>query len=73
MTGMLWLDNSKDPLAKKIERAVAYYQNKYAKTVRTVIIHPQDAEDCTIPGISIHPSRECQRHHLLVSEETVGS
>lgn len=73
MTGMLWFDNSKDPLEKKIERAAAYYQRKYAKTVRTVVIHPQDVEDCTIPGISIHPSGECLRHHLLVSEETVDS
>ena len=36
-----------------------------------VVINPQDAEDSTVPGVTIVPSRECQRHHLLVSEETI--
>ena len=74
MIGMLWFDNSNDQLETKIKRAVAYYQSKYAKVVHTVVVNPMDAEDCTFPGISIHPSRECLRHHLLVSEEeTIGN
>ena len=71
MLFMMWYDNSKDPLTKKIERAAAYYQNKYAKIVRTVVINPQDAEDSTVPGVAIITSTQCQRHHLLVSEETI--
>ena len=73
MIGMLWYDPSPDPLETKIMRAAAYYQSKYAKVVHTVVVNPLDAEDCTFQGISIHPSRECLRHHLLVSEETVDS
>lgn len=73
MLFMLWFDNSKDPLSKKIERAAAYYKRKYAKVVCTVVVHPLDLDDSQIPGVAIVPSRECQRHHLLVSEETVGS
>ena len=73
MISMLWFDNSKEPLTKKIERAAAYYQHKYAKVTRSVVVHPLDLEPCDLPGVTVHPSGECLRHHLLVSEETVGS
>lgn len=73
MTGMLWYDNSKDPLTKKIERAAAYYLSKYGKATNTVVVHPLDVDDSQVPGVAIVPSHECQRHHLLVSEETIGS
>jgi hypothetical protein len=73
MIGMLWFDNSKDPLEKKILRAAAYYLAKYGMDVNTVIVHPLDLDDSQVPGVAIIPSHECQRHHLLVSEETVGS
>ena len=71
MTGMLWYDNSPDPLEKKIFRAQVYYLEKYGKDVNTVIVHPLDLDDSQVPGVAIVPSRECQRHHLLVSEETI--
>ena len=73
MIGMLWFDNSKDPLATKIERAITFYLNKYGGPVNTVVVHPLDLEPCDLPGVTVHPSGECLRHHLLVSEETVGS
>jgi len=73
MIFMLWFDNSKDALEAKIHRAQVYYLEKYGKDVNTVIVHPLDLDDSQVPGVAIVPSRECQRHHLLVSEETVGS
>jgi len=73
MLFMMWYDNSKDPLAKKIERAAAYYLSKYGKAANTIVVHPLDLEPCDLPGVTVHPSGQCLRHHLLVSEETVGS
>lgn len=69
MTGLLWFDNSKDLLAVKIERAAAYYLEKYGKDVNTVLVNPLDMDDSQVHGITIVPSRECQRHHILVSDE----
>jgi hypothetical protein len=46
--GMLWFDNDKqDDLRIKIERAAAYYRNKYGKTPNLCFVHP-----CMIPN---HP------------------
>jgi hypothetical protein len=46
--GMLWFDNDKqDDLRAKIERAAAYYRNKYGKTPNLCFVHP-----CMIPS---HP------------------
>ena len=73
MIGMLWYDNSKDPLTTKIQRAVTFYLDKYGGQVNTIVVNPADVEECDLPGIVIHPNKQCQRHHLLVSEETVGS
>jgi len=73
MLSMLWFDNSKDPLEKKIERAAVYYLEKYGMDVNTVFVNPLDMDDSQVPGVAIVPSRECLRHHLLVSEDTLGS
>ena len=43
--GMLWFDNdNKTDLQLKIERAAAYYRNKYGKTPNLCFVHP-----CMIP------------------------
>ena len=45
--GMLWFDNDKqDDLRVKIERAAAYYRNKYGKTPNLCFVHP-----CMIPPL----------------------
>lgn len=43
--GMLWFDNDKkSDYEVKIERAAAYYRNKYGKTPNLCFVHP-----CMIP------------------------
>jgi len=45
--GMLWFDNdNKSDLQLKIERAAAYYRNKYGKTPNLCFVHP-----CMIPKV----------------------
>lgn len=59
-TGMLWFDNSKDPLEAKIEQARVYYQKKYGQTPNECLVHPSmlttDGTP-TIHGITIKPYR----------------
>lgn len=39
--GMLWFDNDpKAGLSSKVERAAAYYRNKYGKTPNLCYVHP---------------------------------
>ena len=46
--GMLWFDNDKQAdLRAKIERAAAYYRDKYGKTPNLCFVHP-----CMIPNNS---------------------
>jgi hypothetical protein len=58
--GMLWFDN--DPKAEvntKIERAAAYYQNKYGKSPDLVFVHPSMmAPDASAEGGMSQPSGE---------------
>lgn len=39
---MLWYNASKEPLEKKIKKAVAYYQTKYGRAPERVDVCPQE-------------------------------
>lgn len=66
--GMLWYDNSKQPLEIKIKLAAAYYFGKYGKHIRSVCVNPADFAETAIDGIRVVASAYVQRNHLYVLE-----
>ena len=52
--GMLWYDNdTKSDLPVKIERAVAYYREKYGDTPNLCFVHPSMLMEKTLNGLNI--------------------
>lgn len=45
---MLWLDDSKAPIAEKVERARCYYEEKYGKKATRCRVNPRTVagEEC---------------------------
>ena len=72
-TGMLWLDNSKDPLLKKIQKAIQYYQKKYGRKPELCLIHPSILEDGKAPeeieGLVIRPYKYISPGHFWIGIE----
>lgn len=68
MIGMLWFDNSAATLEKKVEKAAAYYQGKYGKTARVVMVNPADGAEGTLAGVTVKTSTQVLRNHLWVGE-----
>jgi len=74
--GMLWFDNDpKIELTLKIERAAAYYRQKYGATPTTCIVHPSMlSEDTPIQGapatkngkLTIRTSRSVMPNHFWI-------
>jgi hypothetical protein len=57
--GMMWFDNSGAELSQKIDKAAAYYQNKYGHTPNSCRVHPRmtDADhDCGSIRVERDPS-----------------
>jgi hypothetical protein len=78
--GMLWFDNDpKDGLSAKIERAAAYYQNKYGRTPTLCFVHPSmlatapasqntgaPGESIKSAGIEVRPTRSVLPNHFWI-------
>jgi hypothetical protein len=65
--GMLWIDDTKGMALKdKIERAVAYYQEKYGQRPNLVQVRTDEYEDVQLPGIAVEPQPNIQKNHLMV-------
>jgi hypothetical protein len=74
--GMLWFDNDpKLELGFKIERAVAYYRQKYGASPTTCIVHPsmlpedtapQDAPATNNGKLTIRTSRSVMPDHFWI-------
>lgn len=71
--GMLWYDNDpKATLETKIERAAAYYRNKYGKAPNICFVHPSsvapaETDNLQISGVEIRPS-----DYMLVNHFWIG-
>jgi hypothetical protein len=68
MIGMLWYDNSRETLTRKIERALDYYRDKFGEEPNTIAVNPTDAL-AGIPAISdirIVPDRMVARNYMLI-------
>ena len=67
---MLWFDNSKDDLGKKVQRAVDYYTKKYNRVPDTCVVHFKDVEKkIQIGDISIYPDKYILLHHYWLGIE----
>ncbi len=74
--GMLWFDNDpKAELAEKIQRAAAYYRQKYGKTPDLCFIHPtmlskngNDAvsQPSPVPNVEVRPSKSVLPNYFWI-------
>ena len=71
--GMLWFDDSKKPLAEKIEAARAYYVKKYGQEPNTCLVHPSMMEGNIHLSLTmgIRPYRPVLPGHIWIGIEDV--
>jgi hypothetical protein len=68
--GMLWFDDSTRTTDEKIQRAVAFYAEKYGRTPTVCMVNPTTAEDdAIVGGVQVRPARSVLPHHFLVGIE----
>ena len=71
--GMLWYDNSGDPLALRIQRAAEYYITKYGQAPNCCHV---EANGALVPesvgGIAVGKSSWVLRNHLRHIAEWMG-
>jgi hypothetical protein len=65
-TGMLWFDDSAKPLAEKVQRAAAYYAEKYGRAPTMCLVNPAglNGGERTAGEVQIRPARSVMPHHL---------
>ena len=68
--GMLWFDNSKDDLSKKIGRAVEHYLRKYNRKPDTCYVHLKVIDKQTqVGGILVIPYKSILLNHYWLGIE----
>ncbi len=69
--GMLWLDDSQRSLEEKVQRAAAYYQEKYGRVPDFCCVHRlMLAEMQTVDKIEVQPVRNILPNHLWIGVNT---
>ncbi len=70
-TGMLWFDDSKEPLLNKIQKGVEYYVKKYGRQPDLVLVHPNTLKDVKLDEskITIRPYRPVLPGHIWIGVE----
>lgn len=65
--GMMWFDNSKTPLSKKIGEASSYYEHKYGHRPTLAIVNPATAiDEC---NIEVETARHVLPNHIWLGVE----
>lgn len=66
--GLLWFDNSKNPLSVKIEGAVSYYEKKFGRKPTVAVVNPTTSidEKC---NLIIETSHSIMPNHIWVGME----
>jgi hypothetical protein len=67
--GMLWFDNSKEPLEDKVIKAADYYQKKHGRTANTCYINKADGQEGRIAGVELRTSDQVMRSHFWMGVE----
>jgi hypothetical protein len=72
MTGMLWSDFSKQPLAAKIEQAAAYYRDKYHVDATVALVSKQDldAAPLGVVGVVVVADAYVSPNYMIVGRMT---
>ena len=69
--GLLWFDDSNTrPVAEKIARAAARYQQKYHHDPNVCFIHLGEGEADPAGSIKVIPSKSVFPHHFWLGIET---
>lgn len=74
--GMLWYDNdAKLDLPAKIERAMAYYREKYGDTPNLCFVHPSMLVEKTLNGvrIEVRTTQTVLPNHFWLGVRTNGA
>jgi hypothetical protein len=69
MEGLLWFDDSETrPVAQKIARAVARYQQKYHHDPDVCYVHPStlNGQDLSTEAVKVLPARSVLPYHFWV-------
>ena len=66
--GMLWFDDSHLALAKKISRAVAFYDEKYGRAPTLCLVHPNtiNGGEGIVAGVQVRPARTVMPGHFWI-------
>jgi hypothetical protein len=69
--GMLWFDNSGNPLSEKVERAVTYYVSKYGESPTVCVVHTDSLNGHKSPmeGLELRESQRVMPDHFWVGVE----
>jgi hypothetical protein len=67
-TGMLWFDDSDQPLSSKIKRAVTYYQEKYEKQPNLCVVHPTmiPEGETKVEEVEVRQATAVMPHHYWI-------
>lgn len=68
-SGLLWFDNSKDTLAVKVQKAAAYYAQKYGRKAELCLVNPAmmtGQKMDNMKDITVRPWRGVLPHHFWV-------
>jgi hypothetical protein len=75
-TGMLWFDNSKNPLTVKIQKAMDYYEKKYGRKPDLCLVNPSmldglphEGDQIEIQGLNVRPYRPVLPGHIWIGME----
>lgn len=74
--GMLWYDNdTQGDLTIRIERAIAYYREKYGDTPNLCFVHPCMLEEKKLNGVTIEvrTTRSVLPNHFWLGVHTNGA
>jgi hypothetical protein len=66
--GMLWFDDSARSLPEKIQRAAAYYAEKYGRAPTLCLVNPNglDGAEGDLHGVQVRGARSVMPHHLWI-------
>jgi hypothetical protein len=74
--GMLWFDDSVQPLQAKVRQAVEYYAHKYGRTPTLCLVNPAglNGGGAAVAGVQIRGARSVMPNHLWIGvDEQAGS
>jgi hypothetical protein len=75
--GMLWFDDSSQPLTERINRAVAYYREKYGHVPTHCVVHPStlgEEGEQVINGVALFRAASVMPNHFWIGiDSSAGS